>query len=555
MELRQYAAIIGRWLWLIVLCTLLAGGTALVVSRNSTPIYEASATLLINEARSPDVNDYTSILTSERLARTYAELLKTRPVIEQVIERLGLPMEPAELAKDITVQPVRDTQLIRLTVESPSPELAARIANTLPEVFIEQNERIQTSRFASSKENLAREIEIIQQDIARAQEAIARLGTPQTPAQQAELDRLQSNLAQYRASYSNLLSSYEEIRLAEARSVNNVVVSEPADVPSSPVRPRTLLNTLLAAIVGAMLALGGVFLIEYLDDTIKTPDEVSQALNLPTLGAIARVSDKEQRLITYTNPKSPISEAYRTLRTNIQFSSVDRPIRTLLITSSGPTEGKSTTAANLAVVMAQTGQTVVLVDTDLRRPTLHRIFGLPNAVGLTTALLSGADPTLDGYVQPTKIENLYVLTSGPLPPNPSELLGSQRMQELIRRLQQEADILVFDSPPALAVTDAAVLARQLDGVLMIIDAGETRQPLAQRACEELSKVGARILGVALNKLSTGRSSYYYYYYYYYSDEEGGQRRRRRVHSDGRDWRNLATQWIRPSSSEREKRLK
>jgi capsular exopolysaccharide synthesis family protein len=555
-ELRRYAAIIGRWLWLIVLCTLLAGGTAFIVSRTSTPIYEASATLLINEARSPDVNDYTSILTSERLARTYAELLKTRPILEQVIERLGLSLEPTELAKDITVQPVRDTQLIRLKVESPSPELAAYIANILPEVFIEQNERIQTSRFASSKENLAREIEIIQQDIARTQEAITRLGTPQTPAQQAELDRLQSDLAQYRASYSNLLSSYEEIRLAEARSVNNIVVSEPADVPIYPVRPRTLLNTLLAAIVGAMLALGGVFLIEYLDDTIKTPEEVSRALNLPTLGALARFDNKGQRLITHVNPKSPISEAYRTLRTSIQFSSVDRPIRTLLVTSGGPGEGKSTTAANLAIVMAQTGQTVVLVDTDLRRPTLHKLFGLPNAVGLTTALLSGADPTLDGYVQPTEIENLYVLTSGPLPPNPSELLGSQRMQELIQRLQQEADILLFDSPPALAVTDAAVLARQLDGVLLVIDAGETRQPIAQRACEELTKVGARILGVALNKLSTGRSGYYYYYYHYYSDDEGGQRRRRRVHSDGRsrwNWRGLATQWIRSSSAEQEKR--
>lgn len=553
LDLRQYAAIIGKWLWLIALCTLLAGGTAFVVSRNSTPIYEASAMLLINEARSPDVNDYTSILTSERLARTYAELLKTRPVLEQVIERLGLPMEPMELAKDITVQSVRDTQLIRLKVESPNPELAARIANTLPEVFIEQNERIQTSRFASSKENLARELAIVQQDIARTQEAIARLGTPQTSAQQAELDRLQSDLAQYRASYSNLLSSYEGIRLAEARSVNNVVVSEPADVPMYPVRPRTLLNTLLAAIVGAMLALGGVFLIEYLDDTIKTPDEVSRALNLPTLGALARFDDKEQRLITHTNPKSPIAEAYRTLRTNIQFSSVDRPIRTLLVTSGGPSEGKSTTAANLAIVMAQTGQTVVLVDTDLRRPMLHRLFSLPNAVGLTTALLSGADPALDGYVQPTEVENLYVLTTGPLPPNPSELLGSQRMQELVQRLQQEADLLIFDSPPVLAVTDAAVLARQLDGVLLVIDAGETRQPIAQRACEELTKVGARILGVALNKLTAGRSGYYYYYYYYYSDGEGSQRRRRRVHPDGRGWRSLVPQWIRSSSSEREQR--
>ncbi len=556
MELRQYANIIWRWLWLILLCTILAGGTAYWVSRNSTPIYQASVTLLINEAQNPDLNDYTAILTSERLARTYAELLKTRPVLEQVIERLGLPMEANELAKNISVQPVRDTQLISLSVESPNPELAAEIANMIPVIFAERNERMQLGRFASSKENLAREIEAIQQDIARTQEAITRLGTPETPAEQAELDRLQSALTQYRNSYSNLLQSYEEIRLAEARSINNIVISEPAEVPTYPVRPRVLLNTLLAAIVGAMLAIGGVFLIEYLDDTIKTPDDVSQILGLPTLGAIARIrtDGRAQQLITHSEPKSPISEAYRTLRTNIQFSSVDRPIRTLLVTSSSPSEGKSTTAANLAVVMAQTGQRVILIDTDLRRPILHKFFGLPNAAGLTTSLLTGADPILDGYLQPTEVENLWVLTSGPTPPNPSELLGSQRMQDVIQRLQQEADILVFDSPPALAVTDAAVLARQLDGVLLVIDAGETRQPLAQRACQELTNVGAHILGVALNKLATGRSGYYYYYYYYYyySESENGYRRRRSLQADGRGWRSIATRWFRKPPSRPEK---
>lgn len=554
LDLRQYALIIWRWLWLIALCTILAAGTAFVMSRNMTPVYEASATLLINEAQSPNTNEYTAILTSERLARTYAELLKTRPVLDEVIRRLNLDMSTAELADLVSVQPVRDTQLIRLSVESTNPVLAAEIANMIPAVFSEQNERMQLGRFASSKEGLAREIASLEADIARTQEAIARIGTPQTPSQQAELDRLQSALAQYRSSYSSLLRSYEEIRLAEARSVNNVVVSEPAEVPVFPVRPRTLMNTLLAAIVGGMLALGAVFLIEYMDDTIKTPDDVSAALQLPTLGAIARVrgAEDDQVLITLTEPKSPVAEAYRTLRTNIQFSSVDRPIRTLLITSTGPGEGKSTTAANLAVVLAQTGQRVVLVDADLRRPRLHRMFGLPNAVGLTTTLLTGADPFLDGYLQAAPAENLWVLTSGPLPPNPSELLGSRRMESLVQRLLEEADIVIFDSPPCLAVTDAAVLARQLDGVLLVIDAGETHRPLARRAVEELSTVGGRTIGVVLNKLSTGRSGYYYYYhyhYYYSTDGQDGQDRRRVRKVSGRGWRRLAARLTRSAAAE------
>ena len=270
-------------------------------------------------------------------------------------------------------------------------------------------------------------------------------------------------------------------------------------------------------------------LIDSLNDPLKTPDAAAAALKLSTLGAIPRTrqdsadADADRQLVTFLNPKSPISEAYRILRTNIQFSSLDKPIRTLLVTSANPSEGKSTTASNLAAVMAQTGQKVVLIDTDLRRPVIHKVFNVPNNIGLTSALLTPPDPTtLAHLIQPTEIKNLSVLTSGPLPPNPSELLGSHRMGDLIEALKSVADIVIFDSPPALAVTDSAVLARQLDGVLLVVDSGETREPLARRAIEELSKVGAHILGVALNRLSpTNTDGYYYYYHHYYSDGEKG----------------------------------
>ena len=205
-----------------------------------------------------------------------------------------------------------------------------------------------------------------------------------------------------------------------------------------------------------LLALGIAFLIEYLDDTVKTPDDVSRVTGLSTLGAIARLKESggPAQFISWLRTKSPESEAYRTLRTNIQFSSVDKPIRTLLVTSSGPGEGKSTTAANLAVVMAQTGQRVILVDTDLRRPVLHKVFGVPNNVGADDRAAGRRGCSLADYLQPTEIDNLTVLTSGPIPPNPSELLGSHRMAHLIEELAQAADIVIFDSPPVLAVTDA-----------------------------------------------------------------------------------------------------
>jgi non-specific protein-tyrosine kinase len=528
MELRQYFTIILRWLWLIVLGTVLAGGTAYVVSKNTTPIYRATTTLLISQARNPAALDYTAILTSERLAKTYTELLTKRPVLEEVAKRLGLELKDGKFPATLNVQPVRDTQLIGLSVEDEDPQLAAQIANTLPEVFIEQNQTLQLGRFASSKENLARQLVIIEGDMKATQQAIAALQSSTSAVDQAELTRLRSTLTQYQTSYANLLKSYEEIRLTEAQAIDNVVVAEPAVVPRYPVKPNTLMNTLLAAVVGCMLAVGVAFLIEYLDDTIKTSEDVSQTLELSTLGAITRIEARtgEEKVVTALQPRSPIAEAYRALRTNIQFSAVDRPLKTLLVTSANPLEGKSTTVANLGVVMAQAGLSVIVVDSDLRRPALHKFFGVDNKQGLTDALLQSA-PSPDGYLQGTAIENLQVLTSGPLPPNPSELLGSQRMRGLIEQLKGKADVLLFDSPPVLAVTDAAVLANQVDGVLLVVDAGATRREAASRARETIAKVGASLLGVALNKLSAKGAGGYYYYYYYSSEGEGKERRRRK----------------------------
>ena len=205
-----------------------------------------------------------------------------------------------------------------------------------------------------------------------------------------------------------------------------------------------------------------------------------------------------EQLVTFASPRSPAAEAYRQLRTNIQFSSLDRPLKTLLVTSTNPEEGKSTTLANLAITIAQTGSKVLIVDCDLRRPSIHSIFGIKNNVGLTSAMVDTSLANLPA--QDVGIPNLSVLTSGPLPPNPSELLGSQRMQELMAKLRESADYVLFDSPPVLAVTDAAVLASKLDGVLLVINAGHTKREMAKKAKAALDKVNANIVGVVLNNV-------------------------------------------------------
>ena len=516
MEIRQYVDLLRKWILLVIALALVAGATSYVISRNSTPIYQASTTLMVNQAANPSAATvYSDILTSERLASTYAKLLTSGPVVDETARQLGVA--PKEMSSNIAVAPVRDTQLLRITVEGANPQLIAEIANTLPKVFIERNRQMQLGQIDKAK--LEQEIANTEQDLNDTQQQLKSI------TDETQRTRLETSLAQYRTTYSSLVATYQQVKLNEAKATNNIVIAEPATVPTSPIRPRTRTNALLAAVVGALLALGVVFLVEYLDDTIKTPDDVSRVSGLSTLGAIARLKDTggTRQLIAWLRTKAPESEAYRTLRTNIQFSSVDNPIRALLVTSSGPGEGKSTTTANLAVVLAQTGQRVIVVDTDLRRPVLHKVFGVPNNIGLTNALLAGESMVVEEYLQPTEIETLSVLTSGPIPPNPSELLGSHRMHHLIEALSKAADIAIFDSPPVLAVTDAVVMARQVDGVLLVADAGHTREQAIANAVGELKKTGANVLGVALNRLDSRRGGYYYYYYY--SDEEGGQRKR------------------------------
>jgi capsular exopolysaccharide synthesis family protein len=221
------------------------------------------------------------------------------------------------------------------------------------------------------------------------------------------------------------------------------------------------------------------------------------------------MTEKLSELITVSEPRSPISEAYRTLRTNLDFASLDQALKTLVVTSAGVAEGKSTTLANLAVVSAQAGRRVVLVDADLRRPTLHQIFGLGNATGLTMMMMDEA-ALASPPLQETHVEGLSVLTSGPLPPNPAELMGSRRMEEVITALAGQADQIFFDSPPVVAVTDAAVLATKVDGVLLVISAGKTRREQARTAVQRLEQINARLVGTVLTgvQMGVGFKGYY-----------------------------------------------
>jgi capsular exopolysaccharide synthesis family protein len=336
------------------------------------------------------------------------------------------------------------------------------------------------------------------------------------------------------------ISSNEAERTSRPGTVS---VVEDAIAPSYPVAPRPMLNAVLAAFLALGIAGAVVLVVEYLDDTVKGPEQAQEITGLPTLGRIERfegLRSPREQLQAATKPRSTVAEAYRAARTNLTYAlDLGRERKLVLITSPGPGEGKTTTAANLAVVFGLAGHRVCVVDTDLRRPTLHRVYGLENGEGLTTLLLA-REPEIDRAVQRSIYTNVSVVTAGPLPPNPSELLGSARMQELLERLKARFDVVLLDSPPALVVTDASVLATLVDGIVLVSRAGKTRSGALRATVEELAQSGRPIAGVFLNRVGGHDAGYYYYSAYgrAYGDDatdgEEHQRSRRPARNGNRE---------------------
>ena len=338
--------------------------------------------------------------------------------------------------------------------------------------------------------------------------------------------------------YDLLIKRFKETALTEDIKTGNIRIIDKAEVPKVPVKPRKKLNLLLAIIVGLVTGTGLAFFFEYLDNTIKIPEDVQQYLKVPYLGPVPVFAmesksnpghDINPELVTLCSPKSSASESYRGIRTNILFSSAGSAPQVVLISSAGPREGKTITTANLAITMAQAGSKVVILDCDMRKPKVHKIFGEAKDRGISNLMVGMSD--MEETIFHTRIPNLDIIPCGPIPPNPSEILGSDRMAGLLNELRKQYAHIFIDSPPCTAVTDAVVLSKSVDAVVIVVRASNTAREIARNAVVQFEAVGANLLGAVLNAVDIGREKYYcyYYQYYHYYYGEDGEKKEKSGH--------------------------
>ncbi|MGI9165369.1 MAG: GumC family protein [Pyrinomonadaceae bacterium] len=365
--------------------------------------------------------------------------------------------------------------------------------------------------------------------------------TTQQTRDQIEMIAISQELETNKQYLNTLLQRQRELQITSSDRPNEVSIATSSRLPKSPVGPPRLRNIMIAFLLSLVAGIGLAFLLDFLDDTVKSIEDVDRYIHLPALALIPASRSDRQRLIVgipgspssapaestalamIDDVRSPIAESYRHLRTSLLLSSAGQPPKTILVTSSQPSEGKTTTAINTASMLAQTGAEVLIVDCDLRRPRLHAHFNVPNARGLTNWLSGETD--LDQLLQTyDKIPNLKLLTSGPVPPNPAELLGSDEMRRLLSLLGERFVHIIIDSPPAISFTDASILSTMVDGVVLVVHGGKSSRAVVRRAKQQLLDVGAHIFGVVLNNVKLETQDYYYsgYYSSYYSESEADE---------------------------------
>jgi capsular exopolysaccharide synthesis family protein len=512
-EFRDYLAVIKARRGVIVQAALVVLLVAIVMSVVTPRVYEGEARVLIAESDTGAaifgavVSEFSS--QPERSLQTQVQLVQMRPLLENTIRRLDLKMTPEDLSEQLVVTSVGQTNIIRVVARHSDAGTAAAIANTVAEEFVSWSQE-------ARRESIQAAAAEVETRLEQAKEQILELG--RRIRDEGKSDELDAALDIATGSYVTLAEKLEELRINEQLETGSGRVVSPAATPAEPVEPNLLRNILIGIVVGLVFGLSMAFINEYMDDTVKSSAQAEQIFGAPVIGVIPEEKlrkDEGRRLSVVTDPSSSVAEAYRALRNSLDFINFQQDIKTIVVASAAPGEGKSTVAANLGVSLAQAGKKVVIVECDFRRPTAAQFFRVSHTIGLSD-VLSGAQPVKAALQRPGD-ENVLVLTAGKLPPNPGELLSSPRMGELIETLEEWADWVVLDTPPLLAVADGAAVSRWADGVLMVMKGSTSSRDAARKAAEVLTNVGARVIGGViwgLEAASAGRGYGYYGYHKY-----------------------------------------
>ena len=558
MTFEQYGTVLLKQWKLVLACFIAVGLGAYIGSKLMTPLYQSSALVQVAIRSSNNQVDNSSLQASDELVQTEASLAISDSVLSVVVTHYhGLALQ--QLLSEVTSTTKLNTQLFEIDVVDPSPTRAANLANDIARTLIDQQLQIIQQDNYQSQQSVSQDLKQTGQQIDTTTTQISTLQAK--GGNQAKVAVLQAQLSGFQQHYSQWQTLLAQLELAQAQNGDLLRIAQPAQPDAKPVQPRILLNTAGGLVAGLLLGILLALLYERLDTRVRTSEAVAELLKWPVLATIRQAKSSNREEVINPSGQDPNVEPYRILRTNIGFAAIDKPLHSILVTSAMPRDGKSLIAANLAIYMAKAGKNTLLIDADLHRPTQHTLFGLPaGSTGLSNAVLTfglqagislqtgaGANPpslpspfrnqftqplapaaggpSLGSFVHAVDIPNLWIMPSGPLPPNPSELLDSKAMQRFLAIIENcGIEVVVFDGPPLLGLSDASILVPKVDGALVVVDISRANKDKLKQLKAVLSQTGANVLGCVINKQRKSRDDTTYEYYYDFADQQDDERK-------------------------------